>query len=166
MPAMPAMPALATLATLATLAALLLGPALSPVNAQTDPRPGAAPPLSGTQWRLVRIESMDDAQPPRAPAQGRDIELHFGLDGRAALRLDCNRGTAGFDSSVAASGANSGGLQFGAMASTRAACGPDSLEPTVLRQLPYVRSWLLRNGRLHLSLMADGGILTWVPIRP
>ncbi len=152
--------------TCTALAALLLSVAVSPTGAQTSPQTEGVQPLSGTHWRLVRIESMDDAQPPRLPSAGRDIELRFGLDGRAALRLDCNRGTAGFESSLAAAGAHSGGLQFGAMASTRAACGPDSLEPTVLRQLPYVRGWLLRNGRLHLSLMADGGILTWVPIRP
>jgi len=32
-----------------------------------------------------------------------------------------------------------------------------------MAQAPYVRAYLLRNGRLHLSLMADGGILVWEP---
>jgi hypothetical protein len=31
------------------------------------------------------------------------------------------------------------------------------------RQLPYVRGYLLRDGRLSLSLWADGGILIWEP---
>lgn len=33
----------------------------------------------------------------------------------------------------------------------------------MMRQLPFVRSYLLRDGQLHLSLMADGGILSWMP---
>jgi heat shock protein HslJ len=126
----------------------------------------AAQPLSGTHWRLERIESMEDAQPPLVPPQQHPIELHFGLDGQATFRLDCNRGMAHFSASVSAGGEASGGLQFGGLASTRAACVSGSLEPTVIKQLPYVRSWLLRNGRLHLSLMADGGILTFAPLRP
>jgi hypothetical protein len=28
---------------------------------------------------------------------------------------------------------------------------------------PFVRGCLLKNGRLHLSLMADGGMLGWKP---
>lgn len=126
----------------------------------------AAQPLGGTHWRLERITSMDDAQAPKVPAAQQPIELHFGLDGRATLRLDCNRGMAGFEASRSNGGEASGALQFGALASTRAACAPGSLEPVVLKQLPYVRGWLLRDGRLHLSLMADGGILSFVPLRP
>jgi para-nitrobenzyl esterase len=33
----------------------------------------------------------------------------------------------------------------------------------VARDLGYVRSYRLKNGRLYLSLMADGGIYEWRP---
>lgn len=52
---------------------------------------------------------------------------------------------------------------LGPLASTRAACGPDSLAPRLASSWPYVRSYLIEGGRLHLGLMADGGVLTWTP---
>ena len=44
------------------------------------------------------------------------------------------------------------------MAVTRAMCPPGSLHDHMIKQLPYVRSYVLKDGRLFLSLMADGGI--------
>lgn len=35
-----------------------------------------------------------------------------------------------------------------------------------MRDLGYVRSYLLRDGRLYMSLMADGGIYEWRRIDP
>jgi hypothetical protein len=34
----------------------------------------------------------------------------------------------------------------------------------VRAQAPYVRGYLLKDGRLYLSLLADGGILAWEPL--
>ena len=46
------------------------------------------------------------------------------------------------------------------MAATRAQCPPGSLHDVVMRQLPFVRSYVIRDRRrLYLSLMADGGTL-------
>ncbi len=47
------------------------------------------------------------------------------------------------------------------MAATRAMCPPGSLDQRLMRQLPYVRSYLFKEGKLFMSLMADGGILEW-----
>ena len=33
----------------------------------------------------------------------------------------------------------------------------------ILRQLPYVRSYIIKDGHLFLSLMADGGIYEFEP---
>ena len=44
------------------------------------------------------------------------------------------------------------------MAITRAMCPPGSLHDQLVRQLPYVRSYVIKGGHLFLSLMADGGI--------
>ena len=44
------------------------------------------------------------------------------------------------------------------MAITMAMCPPESLHDHLVAQLPYVRSFVLREGRLYLALFADGGI--------
>jgi heat shock protein HslJ len=119
--------------------------------------------LAGTSWRLVAIQSMDDAQgATRIDDPGR-FTVHFGADGRAALKLDCNRGTGRWESKP--SGATSGSLQFGPIAATRALCPPPHLDERVARDLGYVRSYLLKDGKLYLSLMADGGIYEWAPMQ-
>lgn len=131
------------------------------------PAPTAAPsPLAGTQWQLVAFESMSDEQGTARPPDPANYTLAFGVDGRASLRLDCNRGSATWKASAATGdtpGRRSGSLEFGALATTRAMCPPASLEPRVAKALPFVRSYLLMDGRLHLSLLADGGILVFAP---
>ena len=44
------------------------------------------------------------------------------------------------------------------MGMTRALCPPRSLHDHLVKQWPHVRSYVIREGRLYLSLMADGGI--------
>lgn len=121
--------------------------------------------LAGTTWQLVALQSMDDAQGTQRPAEPARYTVHFGPDGQAHWRLDCNRGHSGWQQQAASDG-HSGQLSFGALASTRAMCAPDSLAPQLARQLPHVRGYLLKDGQLHLSLLADGGILSWAPLPP
>ncbi len=125
-----------------------------------------ASPLVGTQWQLVAFQSMSDEQGTARPPDPASYTLSFGPDGRASLRLDCNRGTTTWQASAATGdtpGRRSGSLEFGALATTRAMCPPASLEPRLVKVLPYVRSYVLMDGRLHLSLFADGGILVFAP---
>lgn len=125
--------------------------------------PDAAPPsLAGSSWELVAIQSMDDAQGTTRIANPERYTLHFSADGRASLRLDCNRGTATWEP-VPAAGSTSGALTFGPLATTRAKCPEESHEPRLLRDLPQVRSYLLEHGKLYLSLLADGGLYEWRP---
>ena len=42
-------------------------------------------------------------------------------------------------------------------------CPPPHLDTRVARDLGLVRSYLIRDGRLFLSLMADGGVYEWRP---
>jgi heat shock protein HslJ len=127
--------------------------------------------LLGRQWQLVAIQSMDDAIGRRVPRNPSDYTLRFGHDGTATLRLDCNRGEAPWQVSAALpllsvpGGEVSGSLRLGPLALTRALCPKGSLSNDLARQLPYVRSFLLRGDRLYLSLMADGGILEWQPLQ-
>jgi len=142
---------------MALIAASLVGCA-----AQAPP----ASPLAGTRWQLVAIQSMDDAQGTLRPAEPARYTLEFGVDGRVAVRLDCNRGSATWQIEPAARSEPhraSGQLLLGPLATTRAMCPPDSLAPRLASSWPYVRSYLIEAGQLHLSLMADGGVLTWAP---
>ena len=58
----------------------------------------------------------------------------------------------------------SGSFSFGRLAVTRALCAPPNLDERIARDSEYVRSFLLRDGRLYLSLMADAGIYAWEPV--
>lgn len=144
-----------------------LGPALwALLLASCAHAPSAAGPevmasgLAGTRWRLVDFQSMDDAQGRRAPADRDRYVVVFGADGRASLQIDCNRGSATWQ---AERSGDRGSLTFGEIATTRMACPPPTMAPLLEAQLPYVRSYVHTAGRLHMSLMADGGILTWEP---
>ena len=115
--------------------------------------------LAGTSWELVSIQSMDDAVGTTTIADPSLYTVHLGADGQVAFRLNCNRGHGRWEAK--ASTGNSGQLSFGPIAATRAFCPPPSVDERVARDIAYVRSYMIRDGRLHLSLYADGGIYTW-----
>lgn len=145
---------------------ILLLTACSATHAPTpSPETTTSNPLLNTAWQLRTIQSMSDEQPSITVEQPERYTLHFLADGRLALRLDCNRGTGSWQASPAASGSadHSGQLSFGPIATTRMFCPQPSLESRVGRDLGFVRSYLLRDGHLFLSLMADGGIYEWQP---
>ena len=121
--------------------------------------------LAGTSWQLLAIQSMDDAQGTTRVHEPGRFTLEFGRDGRAALRLDCNRGNGTYQVQAAGDG-SSGALGFGPIAATRAMCPPPHLDERIARDLVHVRSYLLKDGKLYLSLLADGGIYEWAPLRP
>lgn len=137
-------------------ASLLVGASLPLVAAPQNP------PWQGTTWQLVGIQSMDDAQGLKRPQDASRYTLSLQADGRAVLQLDCNRATGSWQVEPSTDPGN-GGFRFGPLASTKALCPAPSLGEPLARQLPYVRGYLLRDGRLNLSLLADGGILIWEP---
>ena len=112
-----------------------------------------APPqetLTGTSWQLVRFEGGDGKV--LTPDDRSKYTLAFNADSRVAARLDCNRGTGSWKS------ARPGQLELGPMAVTRAMCAPGSIDHEISKRLFYVRSYVMKNGRLFLSMMADGGV--------
>ncbi len=125
---------------------------------------GNGEPLAGTAWELVSIQSMDDAVGTTSIADPSLYTVRFGENGRAVLRFNCNRGEGRWTAKTSA--ADSGQLRFGPIKATRARCPPPSIDERVARDMGYVRSYLLREGRLHMSLMADAGIDTWRPFTP
>jgi heat shock protein HslJ len=117
-------------------------------------------PLADTQWRLVEFQSMDDAVGTLRPDDPSHYTMRLNGDGTVALRLNCNRAH-GTWSAEASADLTSGRFEFGPFAGTRAQCPPPSLDKQISSQAQYIRSYLLKDGRLYLSLMADGGIYVW-----
>ena len=127
------------------------------IAACASPPPRAGGTLSGTSWQLVRFQGGDDrVLKPDDPAK---YTLAFGADGGVSVRLDCNRGRGTWKSP------EKNQLQLGPLALTRAMCPPGSLHDHIVKQWPYVRSYTMKDGRLFLSLMADGGIYEFEPLR-
>lgn len=119
--------------------------------------------LGGTHWQLVELVSSDDAIGTVRPSDPSQYQLHLNADGTANMQLDCNRANGPWSAVKSADGV-SGVFTFGPAAMTRAMCPPGSLDTRIGRELQYIRSYLIKDGRLNLSLMADGGIQVWSPI--
>lgn len=112
-------------------------------------QPDRPSPLSGTSWQLVRFVGGDGST--ATPPDPTRYTLEFRADGQVAARVDCNRGSGTWRSEEPSR------LEFGPLAMTRAMCAPGSLHDQIVKQLPHVRSYVLKDGRLVLSLQADGG---------
>jgi len=84
--------------------------------------------------------------------------LVFSAGGGLTARVDCNRGRGTWKSS----GPNQ--LQFGPLALTRAMCPPGSLHDRIVKHWSYIRSYVIKDGHLFLSLMADGGVYEFEPM--
>jgi len=147
-----------------TVAVILLSVALLAGFSPPSEKAAAAPdsPLAGTEWRLVEIQSMDDTVGTVRPDDPSRYTMRLNGNGTIVLRLNCNRAS-GTWSAEAGPDRSRGRFEFGPLAATRAHCPPPSLDEQVSSQAHYVRSYLLKDGRLCLSLMADGGIYVWEP---
>ncbi len=144
---------IATVAVSTVAAGLLVG-----CSSAEEPRK-----LDGTSWQLAAIQSMDDAQGTTEVTDPSKFTVKFGHDGRAAFQLDCNSGSGSFESQPSGDG-TSGSLTFGPVATTLLACAAAphaQLDQQVGAALPQVRGYLIKDDQLNMSLLADGGILTW-----
>jgi copper homeostasis protein (lipoprotein) len=115
----------------------------------------AASDLAGTSWQLVKFEGSDAST--LTPEDGMKYTITFGSDGSVSVRIDCNRGEGRWKSS----GPNQ--LEFGPLALTRAMCPPGPLNDRLPRDWQYLRSYILRDGQLFVSLMADASIYEFKP---
>lgn len=116
--------------------------------------------LEGTNWQLVSIQSMDDAQGTTAVPDPTKFTVEFAAGGQAFFQIDCNRGKGSYTAEPSADGV-SGSLTFGPIATTLMLCPQPSMDRQVSTALGEVRGYLFSGDELHLSKMADGGILTW-----
>jgi heat shock protein HslJ len=117
-----------------------------------------------TSWRLVEFQSSDDRIGTVKPDDAAKYTVSLEPGGRVAMRLNCNRATGTWTSEAA--GSDGGSFGFGPLAMTRALCPPPSLDSQIARDAEYVRSYVRRDGRLYLNLMADGGTYVWEPQAP
>ena len=125
----------------------------------------AADPLTGTTWHLTGITSMAPDEEPDTTIDDPSLySVAFGDDGRASFLVHCNRGSSTWHAEASAPG--SGSLTFGPLALTRMYCPQPSADTKVAAALGRVRSYLISDGKLHLSLKADGGVMNWDPAGP
>jgi heat shock protein HslJ len=131
-------------------------PVLRPISAassnmiQTSSTPAESTSLEGTSWQLVKFQGSDDTT--LVPDDGAKYTIEFAAGGQVNARIDCNRGRGTWKS------AGPNRIELGALALTRAACPPGSLHDQIVRQWGNIRSYVIRDGRLFLALIADGGI--------
>lgn len=134
---------------LAALAVFACSPPVPESGAEEEiPQPGVL-----GQWQWVSFQSMDDSSIEITDPSLYTLEMQ--TDG-VSVRADCKRGTGGFE-------LEGSSLTFTDLATTTMACPPESLGDRYLSYLGYVRSWLIENGHLYLSLYADGGIMRFRP---
>lgn len=133
------------------------------VSGCAGPSPSTNPvDLTGTTWQLVTIESMaPNEQPSLTVADPSKYTVTFGDDGQAGFRIDCNRGNSTWK--VEAAGPDSGSLRFGPIGVTKMMCPQPSDDSRVATALEWVRSYLVKDSKLHLSLEADSGIMQFEP---
>jgi para-nitrobenzyl esterase len=112
--------------------------------------------LAGTSWRLVKFQGGDATT--LTPDDRAKYTIDFVSGGQLTARIDCNKGRGTWKSS----GPNQ--IQFGPLGLTRAKCPPGSLHDQIVKQWGNVRSFVMKDGHLFLSLMADGGIYEFEPV--
>ena len=107
--------------------------------------------LTGTSWRLVEFKGSDDTV--LKPKDRNKYTVVFGDGGRLSAVVDCNQGHGTWDSD------GPGHVTFGPLGLTRMMC-PDEgakLDGNLETQWENVTSYVLKGGRLFLSLKTDAG---------
>lgn len=135
----------------------------SPAKPAADAAAVSVSVLEGTRWRLHELQSMDDAKGTTTVADPESFTMDLQPGGVVSMRLGCNSAQGNWTAEPATD-STSGKFAFGPLAMTRAMCPPPNIDERVAMQSSYVRSYLLKDERLYLSLMADGGIQVWEAI--
>ena len=126
------------------------------VFARRTSQPAAAA-LEGTTWQLVKFQ--DGADKTLTPDDGSKYTIEFVAGGRLNARVDCNRGNGTWKST----GPNQ--IALGSLALTRAQCPSGSLHDHIVKQWTSIRSYVIKDGHLFLSLIADGGSYEFAPVK-
>ena len=128
--------------------------ATTPASAQ-DPK--RTDELSGTSWKLVKLQTGDEET--HVPDDASKYTITFGANGRVTTQVDCNRASSTWKSPRA------GELQFGSWSRGSAKCGPGSLHDKIVTEGANPRSYSIKDGHLFLSGMAAGGFYELEPMK-
>ena len=102
---------------------------------------------------------MDDAQGTTRPDDPTKYTITFHNDGSLSAQLDCNRGIGPWRNEIVEP--SGGSLAIGPLAVTSALCPLPSIGEALASQLGDVRAFFIEDGRMHMALAANGGILVW-----
>ena len=116
----------------------------------------ASESLVGTAWQFVRFQGGDGAI--LTPDERAKYTIAFADNGGLNVRFDCNRGRGTWKSP------GPDQIEFGPLALTRVMCPSGSLHDHMVKQWPFVRSYIIKSGHLFVSLMADGGTFEFEPL--
>ncbi len=120
------------------------------IGAVQRPAKSGALDLGGTSWQLVKFASSDGKA--LVPDDRTKYTIGFAADGSLAARIDCNRGRGTWKSPAPNQ------LQLGPLALTRAVCPPGSLHDHIVKRWSSIRTYVVKDGHLFLSLAGDGGV--------
>ena len=115
--------------------------------------------LTGTSWRLVEFKGSDNTV--LKPKDRNKYTVVFGDGGRLSAVVDCNQGHGTWDSDAP------GHVTFGALGLTRMMCPEEGakLDGNLEAQWENVTSYVLKGGRLFLSLKTDAGTYEFEQIK-
>jgi heat shock protein HslJ len=126
------------------------------VVAQRGKGPSTSTDLTGTSWQLVKFQNSDGETV--TPNDKSKYTITFGANGRATVRVDCNRGGGPWKYK----GTNQ--IEFGSMNISHAKCGPGSLHDSIVREGAAVRDYVIKDGHLFFSLKAGGAAYELEPL--
>jgi heat shock protein HslJ len=107
--------------------------------------PEAAAGLWHWEATVTPVETIGTANPER-------YTLELQLGGVVLVRADCNRGRGSYE-------IGEGRIKFGAIATTRMACPPGSLDGRYLKDLQRATIFFVEGGKLFLDLPMDSGTM-------
>lgn len=104
------------------------------------------------EWQISRMGD-DSEVTPDDPAK---YTASFADDGTVHVVADCNTANGDYES-------EGGSLTIGPLATTLAMCPPESESDEYLRQLQSAASYIIEDGRLHVAMIMDSGIMEFAP---
>jgi heat shock protein HslJ len=110
--------------------------------------------LIGQVWQLQTVRYNNDETLVIEEPERYTIE--FLPEGAANIQADCNRAGASYIQ-------NDSSLTIEIERITRVACPPDSVDDEFLRDLENAAIYFIRDGKLYIDLMADGGTMEFAP---
>jgi heat shock protein HslJ len=103
--------------------------------------------LTGKVWKWQNLTTATEEIEVSVPD---DYTLEFLADSKAAMKADCNRGTASYQ-------VNDQEIQFGPIASTRAMCPEGSLSEQYLMYLEAAATFRIDGDALFIELKEGAG---------